>query len=369
VVNEDETNYDVLGVAPSATKEEIRSAYRERLADAQAAVTREETAKKPSGSAIAEAREDEASIRAAWQVLSDPMQRERYDAARGIDNTGTPLDFADDDEDDEDEVEMTPRERRAADRARVMADRPPGLFSTEIPPTPKSWPPGVQPPPPRARFFALTIDVFVLSILIALQLLVTPLVIDQFKPGIQDKLDTVSTQIDKDNNAKDKADSAADKASSQAAKAKKNGNTEAEATATQAEADAKKQSKTLDKKITKEEDKQTELRNELLPITIGVSLVVFLLALLYLVPSSVRTGRTFGKKMLQIRAVYADGSPLTLRGAIRRYGAPLVAGLFLSSIVGPLGYMFVLVGVLTWPRNPNYQGLQDRIAKTIVVDG
>ncbi len=31
--------------------------------------------------------------------------------------------------------------------------------------------------------------------------------------------------------------------------------------------------------------------------------------------------------------------------------------------------MFVLVGVLTWPRNPNYQGLQDRLAKTIVVDG
>jgi curved DNA-binding protein CbpA len=352
VVNEDETNYDVLGVEPNASKEEIRAAYRERLADAQAAVTREETAKKPSGSAIAEAREDEASIRAAWQVLSDPMQRERYDAARGIDNTGTELDFVGDDEDD-DEVEMTPRERRAADRARAMANRPPGLFSTEIPPTPASWPPGFSPPPPRARFFALSIDVFVLSILIALQLLITPLVIDQMKPGIQDRLDTVSTQIDNLNDKKDKADERADNA--------KNGS--------EAEKSAEAESKSLDKQITKKEDTQTELRNELLPITIGVSLVVFGLALLYLVPSSVKTGRTLGKKLLQIRAVYADGSPLTLRGAIRRYGAPLVAGLFLSSIVGPLGYMFVLVGVLTWPRNPNYQGLQDRIAKTIVVDG
>jgi hypothetical protein len=29
----------------------------------------------------------------------------------------------------------------------------------------------------------------------------------------------------------------------------------------------------------------------------------------------------------------------------------------------------VLFGVLTWPRNANYQGLHDRLAGTIVVDG
>jgi uncharacterized RDD family membrane protein YckC len=108
VVNEGETNYDVLGVEPSATKDEIRDAYRERLASAQAEVTREETAKRPAGSSIAAARAEEARVRAAWQVLSDPIQRERHDATHGIDNTGTELELADDDELDDEEADAAP---------------------------------------------------------------------------------------------------------------------------------------------------------------------------------------------------------------------------------------------------------------------
>ena len=115
MVNEDETNYDVLGVEPSATKDEIRDAYRERLASAQADVTREETAKRPAGSSIAAAREEEKRVRAAWQVLSDPMQRERHDATHGIDNTGTELELSEDDEPDDDDAEdAAPVSRRQA---------------------------------------------------------------------------------------------------------------------------------------------------------------------------------------------------------------------------------------------------------------
>jgi uncharacterized RDD family membrane protein YckC len=118
VVNEDESNYDVLGVASNASKDQIRDAYREQLSEAQAGVTREETAKRPSGSSIAAARAEEARVRAAWQVLSDPMQRERYDTAHGIDNTGTEVELVDDDEVDEgDEVQDgTPVSRRPARR-------------------------------------------------------------------------------------------------------------------------------------------------------------------------------------------------------------------------------------------------------------
>ena len=120
MVNEDESNYDVLGVASNASKDQIRDAYREQLSEAQAGVTREETAKRPSGSSIAAARAEEARIRAAWQVLSDPMQRERYDAAHGIDNTGTDVELADDDEGDDDQgdddQDGTPVSRRPARR-------------------------------------------------------------------------------------------------------------------------------------------------------------------------------------------------------------------------------------------------------------
>ena len=120
MVNEDESNYDVLGVASNASKDQIRDAYREQLSEAQAGVTREETAKRPSGSSIAAARAEEARIRAAWQVLSDPMQRERYDAAHGIDNTGTDVELVDDDEGDDDQgdddQDGTPVSRRPARR-------------------------------------------------------------------------------------------------------------------------------------------------------------------------------------------------------------------------------------------------------------
>jgi len=116
VVNEDESNYDVLGVAPNATKDEIRDAYRERLSEAQADVTREETAKRPSGSSIAAARAEEARVRAAWQVLSDPIQRDRHDAAHGIDTTGAELEPAgdDDDLDDGEDAGDAPVGRRPA---------------------------------------------------------------------------------------------------------------------------------------------------------------------------------------------------------------------------------------------------------------
>jgi uncharacterized RDD family membrane protein YckC len=99
--NDSDTHYEVLGVDPGSTKDEIRDAYRERLLEAQAAVTREETAKRPSGSSIAAARAEEKEVRGAWQVLSDPMQRERYDTAHGIE----PRDTSEDADDVEDDVE------------------------------------------------------------------------------------------------------------------------------------------------------------------------------------------------------------------------------------------------------------------------
>ncbi len=359
MVNEGDTHYEVLGVHPGASKDAVRDAYREQLADAQGAVTREETAKRPTDGAIANARQAEARVRAAWQVLSDPIQRQRYDESNGIDNTGVdPDDELSDEElaDSSEEPDRTPdrvtsRAQAREARAARMADRPAGMFSTAVPPTPASWPSGLRPPPPRARTMALGIDMFVLVFIVLAQFIITPIIVQQMKPVQSDRLDVISTQLDKKNSAKDKADS-------------KTGSKNADTKAT-AKADVKR----LDKEISRLEDEQTNLRNDVLPITLGFSLLGVLLSLLYLIPLSVKTGRTFGKRSMQIRAVMVDGSPLTTRGALRRYGTPLIVGWMLSNIFGPLGYMMVLFGVLTWPRNPNFQGLQDRLAKTLVVDG
>jgi uncharacterized RDD family membrane protein YckC len=70
-----ETHYELLGVEPDATKDEIRSAYRERLEELRGQVEKGRSDQARNG-----AREETARLNAAWQVLSDPFQRQRYDA-------------------------------------------------------------------------------------------------------------------------------------------------------------------------------------------------------------------------------------------------------------------------------------------------
>ncbi len=101
--DDDVTHYELLGVERDAPKDEIRAAYQEQLADIRAARVREEESRKPSEDTLQASREDEARLRAAWQVLSDPVQRERYDArlTPAPDGTGEPAtdEAADDDRD------------------------------------------------------------------------------------------------------------------------------------------------------------------------------------------------------------------------------------------------------------------------------
>jgi uncharacterized RDD family membrane protein YckC len=71
-------HYEMMGVEPGASKDEIRDAYRNRLEDlkVQAENGRSD---KIRDAARAETRE----LNQAWQVLSDPFQRERYDESLG----------------------------------------------------------------------------------------------------------------------------------------------------------------------------------------------------------------------------------------------------------------------------------------------
>jgi hypothetical protein len=126
----------------------------------------------------------------------------------------------------------------------------------------------------------------------------------------------------------------------------------------------------LERDINNVEDRQDELLKKIAPITYGSSLATVLIMLLYLVPSSVISGRTLGKRLMQVRVVQDDGSPLRAGNALKRYGLPVVAALLISTIgLGPIGFVIVLFVVMNWPRNPNLQGMHDRLAHTIVVDG
>jgi len=78
-----DNHYEVLGVQPDATRDQIREAHRARVAALEAA--REK--KGVSESQLQANREETARVRAAWNVLSDPFQRRRYDAGLEADVT------------------------------------------------------------------------------------------------------------------------------------------------------------------------------------------------------------------------------------------------------------------------------------------
>jgi uncharacterized RDD family membrane protein YckC len=257
-----------------------------------------------------------------------------------------------------------------------MANRPPGLFSTERPPTPSTWPPGFHPPPPRARLLALLVDGVALALIVVLQTTLGSLLIDELYPKETARLDHVTECLDRLSTASDDLGAKAatrsasiEKANGECARFETVGGKTVYGAPLSTESTKKQLENQIDNKTGKVEDVQSDLRNDILPGQLGVSLLTIALALVYLVPSSVRSGRTLGKKLLQIRLVYITGAPVTLRGALMHYGVPVMVALLFAPILGPLGYVAVLFGVLTWPRNANYQGLHDRLAGTIVVDG
>jgi len=68
----DPTHYDVIGADPRAAKADLKAAYAAALEQAQAAGDTDRTA----------------AVRRAWQVLSDPVQRQRYDDEIGLTGRG-----------------------------------------------------------------------------------------------------------------------------------------------------------------------------------------------------------------------------------------------------------------------------------------
>jgi curved DNA-binding protein CbpA len=359
-MSEELTHYDVLGVESAAGKDDIKSAYQARLGEVQADISREQGSKKPDADAMDGYRREEARVRTAWQVLSDPYQRGRYDVTieggGALVAAGDGDDYEDDDAyEDEDEAALTPRERarrQRQERAQQARSGPQRqtMLSTERPPTPPSWPAGLVAPPPRARTMAMVVDIFVLYLILSVgSALIGSAILDEVYPGKQDQITNLNDGIDKRD---DRISSLEDKKQTE---------------------DRKAEIKTLEKKTKAAEKKRDKLIDDIAPGTYGLLGGIFIAMLLYLIPSSALTGRTLGKRLFWIRVVRADGSRLGFLPAFQRY-APLalIAIVAQTPALGILGIVALaggLFGVLNWPRNPKLQNLPDRISKTYVVDG
>jgi uncharacterized RDD family membrane protein YckC len=342
--------YELLGVDEDAPVDDIRSAYR----DKKAAV---------DTSAGDDAKSDVAKLNKAWNVLSDPYQRGRYDQQR---NTASDDDEADDEyDDDEEEAAPVARSRpRAADRAEKRRN-----VRQPLKPTVK-LPAGMQFATMKQRLLAMSIDLLILiGLFLAGSVGVLPALEKSQHPEAYDRAkELVKTDIpdaeDKTSAAKKDASAADDKVETL---------TKQRAPSSEID-DAKADAKSLHAKEKAAEDAEKKLKDELdtqnkvlLPLQNLMTAVIFLVALLILVLPYLFGRQTLGKETQHIRVIRVDGSPARFGDALRRYGTLVLGGFALSLLLGPTGGLVAIFVATLWTRNPNQQGLHDRISKTLVV--
>jgi F0F1-type ATP synthase assembly protein I len=332
--------YALLGVETDASVDDIRGAYRDR--------------KNGIDTTNASGRASAAQLNKAWNVLSDPYQRGRYDEQRAVAAETGELD------DGDTAIEVSPNgtgakgsgkdDRRAraqtAREARVAAQRKPTITPPE----------GTHFPRQKQRVIAMAIDLLVVVVIfLGIGWFGANALAKHQKPEVVDKINALQKQIDDQNKVKSDADKrvSADKKANDTAKQKTD----------QTASDA---AKTQVTDLTKQRDDQYSKLNTYL---LGGTALAFGLGLLYLAIPSALSGRTLGKKLQHLIVLRDDGSPLGWSGAFVRYGLVVLVTLALFTLLrlGPLAGVIVLFGVTMWMRNGNMQGLHDRIAHTIVV--
>jgi uncharacterized RDD family membrane protein YckC len=336
--------YSLLGIDADASVDDIRGAYRLRKDGLDTA--------SDSGKA------DAAKLNKAWNVLSDPYQRGRYDEQRALAVEQGSLGAGDDDDPSSPNgsVPAGPRARAGNSRQeRQQSVRDARAARLQKMAT-ISAPPGTKWPAPRQRITAMVIDLLVVFVvfLVVSQIGANAVAKSQ-KPEVVDKINQLSDQID----AQTKIKSDADK---RVSADKKANNTTAQATDQKASDGAK----TKITNLTKQRDDEYAKLNAYL---LGGIVLAFLIGLLYLAVPSAISGRTLGKRFQHLKTLREDGSPLGWSGSFRRFGliVAVTLVLFVALRLGPIAGVVSLFGVTMWMRNPNMQGLHDRFAHTIVV--
>ena len=153
--------YEMLGVDEDAPVDDIRTAYRDKRA---AALDIDDSPKNKNKDRDAErARAEAAALNKAWNVLSDPYQRGRYDERRASGDTDLDDDDVDEDDDGDDDAGRADGEGHIDEdrRADVEGQRRAERRGPTPPPT-VTLPAGMHFPSTRRRLTAMGIDFAVL---------------------------------------------------------------------------------------------------------------------------------------------------------------------------------------------------------------
>ncbi len=319
--------YSLLGVDKDAKTADIKEAFRERKAALD------------TGSD--EGKADAAKLNKAWNVLSDPYQRGRYDAQREQGDVDT--DEGDDADDDKPSTNGSSA-RPARQQRQPRQPRQP-LVPTIDPPAGTSY------PVPKDRLIAMGIDLFVIITLFIIAIeFVLPAVAHAQKPAEFDCANKLTSAVSFESKAKDHNAVQTDPKI-----------TDAKTTCDKANVQVTGVYNQDNKTLTSVQSKLTPIQNL---VAGGFVLVGFLYLL---IPSLIFNGSTVGKRWKHLVVVRQDGSPATLGDLIKRYGPLALVSLAGFFFLGPLVGAIVIVGVTLWMRNPNQQGFHDRFAHTLVV--
>ena len=337
-------HYELLGVEPDASKEQIRDA-RNALLDSLA---RADAGDRVAASVIEENKRRRAAINQAWQVLSDPAQRARYDEARA----------------DGDPDAVTPEVIDAAPappptETRVVGGGPLSQRSRRsvIP-----LPAGMSLADTRPRILAMVFDLTVIILLVFVCQIGGQRVIESQYPAETARIDAArEARIDASEALSDAEDARA-RAEDDLADAK---GSAAKAAARSELADARDAERAAERADTRAAEALADAQEELRGPGTVILVLSAVAGLAYLVPSTAITGRTLGMRLRGTKVVRVDGSPATWGAAFVRFLIPVAVttALFYSLP----GLLLGLGAVLFWLWDPNRQGLHDRLARTLVV--
>ena len=323
--------YELLGVDADAPVDDIRAAYRDKKAAAADATTDA-------------AKADAAALNKAWNVLSDPYQRGRYDQQRATSGGGDGDDV--DDDDDDGDTKPVRRSAKAQTSTKSNSRRPP------LQPTVK-LPPGISFPAPKQRYIAMGIDIVILIVLFLGSQFLTVSLEKSGHKAVYDRVTKLNQTLIPD----------AHKVTNAAKKKAPGVDCATHPTAENAKAYCG--AKAAEKKLNDEFDRKSKI---LAPLQNLVSGLFFVAVLLVLLIPSLFGGATIGKRRQRLRVVRLDGSPARPGDLFRRYGLLVFAAFALSFLLrSPVGALIVAFVASMWSRNANMQGLQDRFAKTLVV--
>jgi uncharacterized RDD family membrane protein YckC len=110
------------------------------------------------------------------------------------------------------------------------------------------------------------------------------------------------------------------------------------------------------------------LQNGMVTRSYGMTLVMSALMLAYFVLLEAASGQTVAKRLLRIKVVMADGSPMTLAAAFKRRVL-----FFIGPIIPLIGtlidFLVPLAALITAIQDePGHQGFHDRLAGTSVIE-